>query len=102
MMELQLRQRLAEEVLARQTETMHGAAPVLPEKYLVQVGLQYLLLVVVQLQQNRHHRFGGLAAETAFVGQVEVLDQLLGQGTATLAYLAGRQVDPDGAGDGFR
>ena len=47
-----------------------------------------LALVVVHFKQQRHHCFGQLAAEAALVGQVEVFDQLLRQGTAALAHPA--------------
>gem|GEM_PF-3607412 len=55
----------------------------------------------MQFQQYRHHRLGQLAAQAALTGEVEVLDQLLGQGTATLAHRSGRGIDPHGPGDGF-
>ncbi|MNE07934.1 hypothetical protein D3C80_1005740 [compost metagenome] len=78
---------------------MDGALAVLAEEHLVQVGLEDLALVVVQLQQHRHHGLGGLARDAALVGQIEVLHQLLGQGTAALAQLAGRGIDPEGTDD---
>ncbi|MNQ38873.1 hypothetical protein D3C85_524670 [compost metagenome] len=78
---------------------MDGALAVLAEEHLVQVGLEDLALVVVQLQQHRHHGLSGLARDAALVGQVEVLHQLLGQGTAALAQLAGRGIDPEGTDD---
>ncbi|MNN47476.1 hypothetical protein D3C81_1618970 [compost metagenome] len=65
---------------------MHRALAILADEHLVEVGLENLALVVVHLQQYGHHRFGQLAAEGALAGQVEVLHQLLGQGTATLAH----------------
>ncbi|MCY1539017.1 hypothetical protein D9M68_745850 [compost metagenome] len=55
----------------------------------------------MQFQQHRHHRFGGLAGKAAFVGQVKVLYQLLGQGAAALNHMAGRGVDPHRTGDRF-
>ncbi|MNR50322.1 hypothetical protein D3C85_1698270 [compost metagenome] len=55
----------------------------------------------MQLQQYRHHGFGGLAGEAALAGQVEVLHQLLGQRTAALAQFTGGGVDPERAGDGL-
>ncbi|MCY1175401.1 hypothetical protein D9M73_156370 [compost metagenome] len=88
-MQFQLRQRLAEEELARQTKAVHRALTVLADEHLVEVGLKDFALVVMQLEQQGHHRFIELAAEAAFVGQVEVLDQLLSQGTATLTHAAG-------------
>jgi hypothetical protein len=99
LLQLQLGDRLAEEVLTGQAEAVHRALAVLTEEHLVHVGLEYLALVVVQLQQHRHHRFGGLAHQGAFVGQVEVLHQLLGQGTAALHQAPRGGVDPHGAGD---
>ena len=89
-MQLQLGQRLAEEELAGQPETVHRALAVLADKHFVEVSLKDFPLVVMQLKQQRHHGFGELAAQAAFIGQVEVLDQLLSQGTAALAH-AGRQ-----------
>ena len=96
LVQLQLSQGLAEQILTGQTKTMHRALAVLTEKDLVQVGLKNFVLVVMQLQQQRHHRFGGFAGQAALIGQIEVLDQLLGQGTATLAQLPGGGVDPEG------
>ncbi|MNI24558.1 hypothetical protein D3C73_781820 [compost metagenome] len=89
LMQLELGQRLAEEELAGQTETVHRALTVLPDKHFVEVSLKDFAFVVMQLKQQRHHRFGELAAQAALVGQVEVLDQLLSQGTATLTHAAG-------------
>ena len=94
LVELELGQRLAEEILAGQAEAMDRSLPILAEEHLVEIGLEDVALVVVQLQQHRHHRFVDLAAQAAFVAQEEVLHQLLGQGAAALAQLAGRGVDP--------
>ena len=69
-MQFELRQRLAEEELAGQTKAMHGALSVLTDKHFIEVGLKDFALVVVQLQQQRHHCFGQLAAEAALIGQV--------------------------------
>ncbi|MCY1440821.1 hypothetical protein D9M71_571100 [compost metagenome] len=100
-MQFQLRQRLAEEELARQTKAVHRALTVLADEHLVEVSLKDFALVVVQFEQDRHHRLGQLAAEAALAAEVEVLHQLLGQGTATLAHRAGRRVDPHGPDDGL-
>ena len=100
-MQLQLGERLAEEVLAGQPEAMDGTPAILTEEYLIEVGLENLLFVVVQLQQHRHHRLGGLARQAAFVGEVKVLHQLLRQRTAALTHRAGRQVHPNGTRDGL-
>ena len=89
LVQLQLRQRLAEEELAGQAEAVHGTLAVLPDKDLVEVGLENFALVVMQFKQHRHHRLGHFAAEAALAAEVEVLHQLLGQGTATLAHRAG-------------
>ncbi|MCY1379301.1 hypothetical protein D9M69_670080 [compost metagenome] len=88
-MQLELGQRLAEEELAGQTETVHCTLTVLPDKHFVEVSLKDFALVVVQFKQQRHHRFGEFAAQAALVGQVEVLDQLLRQGTAALTHAPG-------------
>ncbi len=98
-MQLELGQRLAEEELAGKAETVHRPLTVLADEHLVEVRLQNLLLVVVQFQQQRHHGFGELASQAALVGQVEVLDQLLGQRTTALAHMARGGVDPDGPGN---
>ncbi len=68
---------------------MHRALTILANEHLVEVGLEDLALVVMQLKQHRHQGFRQLATEAALIGQVEVLDQLLGQGTATLTHGAG-------------
>ncbi|MNN06597.1 hypothetical protein D3C81_1193920 [compost metagenome] len=81
---------------------MHRALAILAEEYLVQIRLHDVALVVMQLQQHRHHRFVELAPEAALVGEEVVLHQLLGQGTAALAQVPGGGVDPDGAGDGLQ
>ena len=91
----------AEVELAGQPEAMDGTQTILAEEDLIEVGLENLLLVVVQLQQHRHHRLGGLARQAAFVGEVKVLHQLLRQRTAALTHRAGRQVHPNGTGDGL-
>ncbi|MNJ58149.1 hypothetical protein D3C77_537710 [compost metagenome] len=57
---------------------MHRTLTILADEHFVEVGLKDLALVVVQLQQQGHHGLCQLTAEAAFVGQVEVLDQLLG------------------------
>ncbi|MNP25432.1 hypothetical protein D3C76_1182400 [compost metagenome] len=67
---------------------MHRALTILPDEDFVEVGLEDLALVVMQLQQNSHHGFGELAAQAALAGEVEVLHQLLRQGTAALAHAA--------------
>src|SRR5690606_41779645 len=64
LIELQLGQRLIEEILRRQTEAMYGPLAVLTEKDLVQIGLKDVLLLVMQLQQHRHHCFGELATRS--------------------------------------
>ena len=101
-MQFQLGQRLPEEELAGQAETVHGALAILTDEYLVEVSLEDFLLAVMQLQQHRHHGFGEFTGQAAFVGQVEVLDQLLGQRTAALGHLAAGRVDPDSTGDRLR
>ena len=78
---------------------MHCALTVLTEEHLVHIGLENLALVVVQLEQHRHHRFGSFTQQGTLVGQVEVLHQLLSQGTAALHQAPGRGIDPHGAGD---
>ena len=99
LMQLQLGQRLTEEVLTGQTEAMHRTLAILPEEHLVQVRLQNGLLVVVQFQQHGHHGLGQLALQAALTGQIEILHQLLGQGASALTQLACRGIDPDRTGN---
>ncbi len=101
LMDLQFGERLAEEILTGQTKTVNGTLAVLPDEHFVEIGLEDFLLAVMNLQQDRHHGLGQLAGQAALVGQVEVLDQLLGQRTAALPHLPLRAVDPDRPGDGF-
>ena len=100
-MQFQLGQRLAEEELTGQAKTVHRALAILTDEHFIEVRLKNFAFVVMQLKQHRHHGFRQLAAQAALVGQVEVLDQLLGQRTATLGHLAARGVDPDGPGNRF-
>ncbi len=100
-MDFQFGQRLAEEILTGQTETVNSTLAVLADEHFVEIGLEDFLLAVMDLQQNGHHGFGQLAGQAAFVGQVEVLDQLLGQRTAALAHLPLRGIDPDRPGNGL-
>ena len=81
---------------------MNGATTVLTKKDLVQIGLENLRLVVVEFKQHRHHGFGSLAAQTALVGEIEILHQLLRQCAASLTHLPGGKVDPYGTGNGLR
>ena len=78
---------------------MYGTLAILTEKHLVHVGFEDLALVVMQLEQHRHHGFGGLARQGTLVVQVEVLHQLLGQGTTALHQAPGGGVDPQRTGD---
>ncbi|MNH06507.1 hypothetical protein D3C79_658770 [compost metagenome] len=101
-MQLQLRKRLTEEELTGQAKAMYRTLTVLANEHFVEVGLKDLALVIVQFQQQGHHGLGQLTTQAALIGQVEVLDQLLGQGTTALAHGTGGGVDPDGTGNGFR
>ena len=98
-MQFQLGQWLTEEELAGQTETVHRALAILTDEHFIEVSLKNFPFVVMQLKQHRHHGFGELAGQAAFAGQVEILHQLLRQGTAALGHLAARGVDPDGPGN---
>ncbi len=86
--------------VTRQAEAVDGPLTILAERDLVGIGLQDLILAVMQVEQNGHHGLGELARQGALVGQVEVLDQLLGQGAAALDHPAGPQIAPHGADDG--
>ena len=59
--ELQLVQRLVEVELAGQAEAVHRARTVLPQRHLVEIGLEDVVLGYMALQQHRHRRFGQLA-----------------------------------------
>ena len=75
---------LAEIELRRQAHAVDRAVAVLAEVNLVEVRLEDLVLLVVDLEQHRHHQFGGLAANGALGRKEEVLHQLLGDGAAAL------------------
>ena len=66
---------------------MDGAVAVLAEVDLVEVGLEDLLLAVVELEQHRHHELGELARQRALRREEEVLHELLRDGAAALHAL---------------
>src|SRR5690606_11948475 len=101
MLDLQFTQRTTEEILAGQAETVDRASTILAKKHLVEVGLENFVFVVVQLEQDRHQRLGGLTSEAALIAQIEVLDQLLSQGTTALPHATCTQVDPGGTSNGL-
>ena len=87
--QIQLRQRLAEVELARETEPVHGTLAVLPEIDLVDVRVHQVRLGEVQLERKGHHRLAKLAAER-LVGVEEVAaHELLGERAAALRDAAG-------------
>jgi hypothetical protein len=62
------------------------------EIQLVQVGLQDIDFIVFRFDHQRAHRLGYFAAHGPFGAEITVLDQLLGDGAATLLDLAGFQI----------
>ena len=94
----QLFQRAAKVELSAQAHAVDGAVAVLAQVHLVQIGLENLLLAVMQLEQHRHRHFHQLARQGAILGEPEILHQLLGQGAAALDQAAGLDVGDHGAG----
>ena len=62
----QLLQRRIEIMPCRQRKAMDGPRPFLAQVHFVEVALEYLGLVVMQLQQYRHHQFCQFAHNGAF------------------------------------
>jgi hypothetical protein len=92
-------ERQIEEELTGQSEAVDGTAAILAQIDLVGIGLEDLVLAVVQLQQDGHVGFLDLALECAIGGEIEILDQLLGQGTGTLDHGTGLKVAHHSAQD---
>ena len=76
---------------------MNRPATVLPQIDGVAVGFEDVVLAVARVDQNRHEDFVDLAREGPFIAQKQILDQLLGQGAATLHRSPGAQVGQHGA-----
>ena len=91
-MGLKITNRLAEVELAGQPEPMNGPCAGLPHVNLVDVGFQYVVFLVMELQQQRHQGFVALAQQGLIPGQEEVLHQLLGQRAAPLHDLPGPDI----------
>ena len=90
-------------VTAGQAETVYGTWAILAQEHLVEIGLENLILIDMQLQQHCHPHFRQLAQEAPLLGQVVVLDELLGDGAAALHHPTGAQVDqgrPGHTGEG--
>ena len=99
LVKVQLRERLAEIELARETEAVHGALAVLPEVDLVDVGVHDVRLLEARLENDGHHRLLDLAAQRAPAVEEVVLDELLGQRAAALLDLARADVGEKRAQD---
>ncbi len=56
----------------------------------------------MRLEPQRHQRLGGLPAETLFVGQKVIFDELLRQGTSALHHATSPEVRPECAHDTVR
>ena len=91
-MGLKITNRLAEIELACQPESVNGSCAGLPHVHLVDVGFQYVVLLVMELQEQRHQGFVALAQQGLIPGQEEVLHQLLGQRAAPLHDLPGPDI----------
>ena len=75
---------------------MDRPPPILPEKDLIGIGGQDLVLAVMDLQQQGHDQLIELALQGALVIQEKILHQLLGQGAAALYHLAGTDIGKHG------
>ena len=100
--DVQIGERLIEEEAAGEPEPMNGAASVLSEIDLVGVGLQDLVLAVAAFEQEGHQRLLELALQGAVGGQIEILDQLLGQGAGAFDHGARLIIAVGGTQDAFR
>ena len=89
LLRLQPVERTVEIEIAGQAEAVDRAAGILPEKDLVQIGFEDLVLAVVHLEQQRHQHLVRLARQRAFGSQEKILHQLLGQRAAALDALPG-------------
>src|SRR5207237_5621053 len=78
---------LAEIELRGEADAVDGAVAVLAEVDLVEVGLEDLLLAVMELEQHRHHELGELARQRALRRAEAVLRELLRDGAAALHAL---------------
>src|SRR5882672_5395745 len=96
LVQLELLKRLAEVELAREPEAVHRAPAVLAEIDLVHVRVHELVLVVAQLERNRHERLAQLARPAALVAQEIATHELLRERARALAYLSGSDVDEGG------
>ncbi len=97
--QVQLRERLAEIELARETEPVHGALAVLPEIDLVHVGVHEIRLREVRLERDRHRRFAQLAAQRLIGRQEVAAHELLREGAAALCDAARFRGSPTRARD---
>ena len=98
-MQAKLFQRGIEVVPGGQREAVYRPRSLLPEVDLVDVALKNHVLVVVEVQQDRHQDLVQLANQSALRGEVIVLDQLLGDGAAAGDDPAGHKVAVGGAGN---
>jgi hypothetical protein len=99
LVQLELRQRLAEIEAAGQTEPVDGPSAVLREVDLVDVRLKQCVLVVPELECNGHEGFADLSPERPFGGQKVAAHELLCQRAAALLNLSCSHVGDECAGD---
>ena len=96
LVEVELVQRFAEIELAREPEAVHRAVAVLAEIDLVYVRLHEIVLVVAQLERQRHERLVQLAGPGPLVAEKIAANELLSQRARALLDLAGREVHERG------
>jgi hypothetical protein len=83
--------------MGRLAQPVYGHRPHLPEVDLVQIDLEYLVLVVLEFQDQGDHELTDLAPKGALGGEKIILGQLLGDGGAALADAARPDIHPQGA-----
>jgi len=88
---------LPEVVPGGATESVHGGGAVLTQVDLVEVGPQDSFLRVVQLEDERGERLGGLARQRPLPREVEVLRELLCQRASPLGHSPRGDIHPEGA-----
>ena len=96
-MQLQLFDRATKIVLTGETKAMNSAGAILPEIDFIEIGFENLFFGVSGIKDHRHDDLVDLSPPGTFRGQVEILDQLLGQGTASLHDPTGPKINENGA-----
>ena len=86
-------------MLRGECKAMNRVASFLTQVHFVNITFQYLVFVVMQFEEHRHHKFCQLTHDGAFGREVIVFHQLLGDGTSTSNYLTRTHVAQRGPGD---